>query len=142
MPSLEERDLCVVHTCNHCKYCAIPWAPRISENLLITIDFRYLCMLDSSEEDRKYVERELSKLMHENTFTVNSDRLRQLLRLNESKPDFRDSPRCVTELLRCQFYEVKEHWKDKEGTVQTLPVFTIPKDGLIPEKEDKEEKDA
>ena len=140
MPELNEREQLVVYNCNHCKYCAVPWGPRLSKDGKLIHEFRYLCMLDSSEETRKRVQRELSKLMHEDVFTVQSEELRQILQLKESDRYFTDSPRCVSDMCCCQFYELKDHWKDtQEIIVKPLPVFMLAREEKEEEQDELQE---
>ena len=143
MPSLDEREKYLGQTCNHCKHCAVSCGHRLSKDNKITWDYALFCMLDSPEEDRKFVERGVSELLNEDVFTVQSEQLLQLLQLDATNADYRKSPRWVSYLFGCQFYEPKDCWKDRVDTEKPLRVWMIPKDGLIPEKEDKEEsKDA
>ena len=125
MPSLDERETFIVRNCNHCKYCVSPCGYRISKDGKIRHTFEYLCMLDSPEETRKFVYHELSKLMHEDKYIVQSEELLQILQMDEPGP-FTSSPRCVSDMVRCQFYELKDCWKDDKDIVKPLTVFEWP----------------
>lgn len=135
MPDLNERERLLVRTCRHCKYCAAPWWPVISKDNEVAFKYYYLCMLDSSEEDRKFVEQELSKMMRERGFTVQSESLFKMLQLDKSEPDFRNSPRCVSGMCRCQFYEPTGVFYDAEDVVKPLTVAVLSK----PEKEKEQD---
>lgn len=112
MPSLDEREMFTTKSCANCQHCVVLIKANVLEGGYMLSDDVRFCAIDGvlSNDDQKFICMEVDKLMQQHTFTTDSERLIQLLQLENTDLKYCRSPRYVTNQDCCQFYE-QRNWK-------------------------------
>lgn len=115
MSKFDERHLMIVDSCDSCKYCIASYLAYTADKPSLGVSHYHFCMVDGvSREERLLAATEVCSLMKEDIPTECSTELIRILKLDETNPDFRRSPRLVSQLNCCEFYEQSKQKEEQE----------------------------
>lgn len=109
MPNLDERELTRVQSCETCKHCvAVRRANVVVDSSCVVTDDCLFCFVDGvHSEDKAFVRSKMSNMIRWGNERDDDYRYLQIMKLSLSNNSFRESPRYIKGLSRCQFYEEK-----------------------------------